>query len=664
MDIISRINALKTIINHHNYQYYVIDSPEITDGEYDELMRELVALEEANPEMITRDSPSQRVGAAPLTEFTPMIHRIPLLSIDNAMDEGELKAFQERIQKWLGIMDVSYCCEPKFDGLAVELVYEKGTLIRGGTRGDGSVGEDVTHNLRTIKSIPLKINMEGNELLEVRGEVVILKEAFRALNEDRTVKCEPLFANPRNAAAGSLRQLDPRITAQRSLVFFAYGVSVPMDVSPSQSGILDRLAEAGFRVNRERRLCSNQEDVIAYINHMKNIRESLPYEMDGVVVKVDSIAFQESLGVKAKSPRWVIAFKFPPTQATTLLINIEVQVGRTGTLTPVAILEPVRVGGVTVSRATLHNLDEIKRKGLMIGDTVLIQRAGDVIPEVVSPVLSKREGTQIGFRMPENCPVCGSKIEAEGVYYRCINMSCPAIIKEKLYHFASKDAFDMEGLGIRIVEQIVDVLNVSDASGLFTLAKNDLLKLEGFAELSANNLLSMIASRKSVPLDRFIYALGIRHVGTTTASDLARRFAKLDDLMSAGMDELSAVRGIGREVAASIHNFFSNSDNRAEIERLLEAGVLPYNDKVLPTAQDSLISGKRICFTGALEKMSRSEAKQKAEALGAIVVDSVGKKLDYLVTGAGPGSKFDKAEKLGIAIWDEARFLDIVEKKE
>jgi DNA ligase (NAD+) len=662
MDAITRINELKRVINHHDYQYYVIDSPEISDGEYDVMMRELAALEEANPEMITSDSPTQRVGGAPLVEFAPMFHRIPLLSIDNAMDEDELKAFHERVRKWLGVTDVSYCCEPKFDGLAVELVYEKGTLVRGGTRGDGSVGEDVTHNLRTIGSIPLKINIMSHELLEVRGEVVMLKEAFRALNEDRAANGEPLFANPRNAAAGSLRQLDPRITAQRSLVFFAYGVSVPINVSPSQSGILDMLFEAGFRVNRERRLCNSQEEVAAYINHMKNIRESLPYEMDGVVVKVDSIPFQENLGVKAKSPRWVIAFKFPPTQATTQLLNIEVQVGRTGTLTPVAILEPVHVGGVTVSRATLHNLDEIKRKGLMIGDTVLIQRAGDVIPEVVSPVISKRDGTQVEFRMPENCPVCGSQVEAEGVYYRCINMSCPAIIKERLYHFASKDAFDIEGLGVRIVEQIVDVLDVRDASGLFTLNKSDLLKLEGFAELSANNLLSMIASRRSVSLDRFIYALGIRHVGATTASDLARRFESLDELMSAGMDELSTVRGIGREVAASIHNFFGNSDNRAEIERLLKAGVSLHNDKARPAAPDSVLSGKRICFTGTLERMSRSEAKEKAESLGAIVVDTVGKQLDYLVAGAGPGSKFDKALKLGIAVWDEARFLDVVEK--
>jgi DNA ligase (NAD+) len=663
MDTITHINELKRIINHHNYQYYVIDSPEISDGEYDVLMRELIALEEANPEMITSDSPTQRVGAAPLTEFSAMVHRTPLLSIDNAMDEGELRAFQERVQKMLGIMDISYCCEPKFDGLAVELVYEKGMLIRGGTRGDGSVGEDVTHNLRTIKSIPLKINLTGNQLLEVRGEVVMLKDAFRALNQDRAAKGEPLFANPRNAAAGSLRQLDPRITAQRSLVFFAYGVSEPVNVSPSQFKVLDMLSKAGFRVNNERRLCAGQDEVMAYIDHMKNIRESLPYEMDGVVVKVDTISFQENLGVKAKSPRWVIAFKFPPTQATTLLKSIEVQVGRTGALTPVAILEPVRVGGVTVSRATLHNLDEIKRKGLMIGDTVLIQRAGDVIPEVVSPVISKRDGTQMEFRMPENCPVCGSQVEAEGVYYRCINMSCPAIIKERLYHFSSKDAFDIEGLGGRILEQIVDVLNVSDASGLFMLTKDDLLKLEGFAELSANNLLSMIASRKAVPLDRFIYALGIRHVGTTTATDLARRFDSLDDLMSAGMDELSAVRNIGREVAASINNFFSNNDNRAEIKRLLKTGVFPHNNKARPTAQDSVISGKRICFTGTLEKMSRSEAKKKAEALGAIIVDSVGKQLDYLVAGADPGSKLDRAEKLGIAVWDEARFLDIIQKK-
>jgi len=638
----------------------VIDSPEVSDGEYDELMRELIALEEANPGMITSDSPTQRVGGAPLPEFARMVHRVPLLSIDNAMDEDELRAFHERVRKWLGVSDISYCCEPKFDGLAVELVYEKGILVRGGTRGDGMAGEDVTNNLRTIKSIPLKIDISGSDLLEVRGEVVMLKDAFKALNDDRMKKGEPVFANPRNAAAGSLRQLDPRITAQRALVFFAYGVSEPAELSPSQFKVLDILSGAGFRVNNERRICAGLDEVMAYIDHMKDIRDGLPYEMDGVVVKVDSISFQESLGVKAKSPRWVIAFKFPPTQATTVLKNIEVQVGRTGTLTPVAILKPVHVGGVTVSRATLHNLDEIKRKGLMIGDTVLIQRAGDVIPEVVSPVVSKRDGTQREFKMPEACPVCGSLVEVEGVFYRCINMSCPAIIKERLYHFASKDAFDIEGLGGRIVEQIVDILHVSDASGLFTLTKNDLLKLEGFAELSANNLLSAISSRKTVSLGRFIYALGIRHVGTTTASDLARRFKSLDDLMNAGMDDLSSVRGIGREVAASIHNFFSNSDNRAEIRRLLDAGVLPVNDNIAPAVTTSLISGKRICFTGTLDKMARSDAKKMAEAHGAIVVDSVGKQLDYLVAGADPGSKLDKAIKLGIQILDEEAFLDIV----
>lgn len=660
MDEIKRIDELRRIINHHNYRYYVIDSPEVSDGEYDELMRELIALEEANPGMITSDSPTQRVGGAPLPEFARMVHRVPLLSIDNAMDEDELRAFHERVRKWLGVSDISYCCEPKFDGLAVELVYEKGILVRGGTRGDGMAGEDVTNNLRTIKSIPLKIDISGSDLLEVRGEVVMLKDAFKALNDDRMKKGEPVFANPRNAAAGSLRQLDPRITAQRALVFFAYGVSEPAELSPSQFKVLDILSGAGFRVNNERRICAGLDEVMAYIDHMKDIREGLPYEMDGVVVKVDSISFQESLGVKAKSPRWVIAFKFPPTQATTVLKNIEVQVGRTGALTPVAILEPVHVGGVTVSRATLHNLDEIKRKGLMIGDTVLIQRAGDVIPEVVSPVVSKRDGTQREFKMPEACPVCGSLVEVEGVFYRCINMSCPAIIKERLYHFASKDAFDIDGLGGRIVEQIVDILHVSDASGLFTLTKNDLLKLEGFAELSANNLLSAISSRKTVSLGRFIYALGIRHVGTTTASDLARRFKSLDDLMNAGMDDLSSVRGIGREVAASIHNFFSNSDNRAEIRRLLDAGVLPVNDNIAPAVTTSLISGKRICFTGTLDKMARSDAKKMAEAHGAIVVDSVGKQLDYLVAGADPGSKLDKAIKLGIQILDEEAFLDIV----
>jgi len=664
MEAQARVTELRRLIEHHNHRYHVLDSPEISDAEYDALMRELITLEESHPELITSDSPTQRVGAAPLPEFAPMVHRIPLLSIDNVMNREELAAFHERVVKWLGQDRIDYCCEPKLDGLAVELVYDKGVFVRGGTRGDGSVGEDVSANLRTIKSIPLRLaGTDIPDLLEVRGEVVMFKKAFHALNAERQDNAETVFANPRNAAAGSLRQLDPRITAKRTLTFFAYAVADPAHLElDSQYAVLDRLSDYGFKINPERRLCHGMPEVTAFLERMQSLREDLAYEMDGVVVKVDRVEYQEALGTKARSPRWMVAYKFPPTQATTILKAINVQVGRTGVLTPVAVLEPVRVGGVTVSRATLHNMDEIARKGVLVGDTVLIQRAGDVIPEIVAPVLSKRTGTEQVFVMPEICPVCGSRVEQDGIAYRCMNMACPAIIKEQLFHFASKDAFDIEGLGVKIIDQLVEVLKVKDVSGLFDLTNDDLLRLEGFAELSARNLLAAIEASKSVTLDRFIYALGIPHVGSSKAEDLARHFGSLEAVMRASFDELRAIRGIGDEIARAIVSFFSNEQNTEVIARLKQRGIAI--QAVQPrTITPSRLSGKKICFTGTLATLTRSQAKGLAEQYGAQVVESVGKQLDYLVAGADPGSKLTKAQTLGITVLDENGFMDLIKEE-
>mgnify|MGYP000983278540 FL=1 len=670
--VVERINDLRKQIDYHNYRYYVLDSPEISDFEYDELMRELLRLEAENPELVTSDSPTQRVGAAPVDSFPPMAHRVPLLSIDNAMDTDELRAFHQRVVKLVGKEDVPYCCEPKFDGLAVELVYENGIFVRGGTRGDGYTGEDVTSNLKTIKSIPLKLIAEDPpDFLEVRGEVLLYKNALKALNMERSEKQEPLFANPRNAAAGSLRQLDPRVTASRPLVFFSYGivdaVSVGLD---SQFDTLRRLQEYGFRVNPDIRLCHGIDEAIDLCLSMQEKRESLPYEIDGVVIKVNDIADQRVLGIKARSPRWSIAYKFPPVQATTILRKIGVQVGRTGVLTPVAVLDPVKIGGVTVSRATLHNADEVKRKDVREGDTVIVQRAGDVIPEIVAPVVSKRTGKEREFAMPEACPVCGSGIirdtsgekGKQGVMYRCVNMACPAILKEQIYHFASKDALDIDGLGRKIIQQMVDRGLVRDVSDLYTLKRDDIMGLDGFAELSTSNLLNSIQESKKTTLGRFLYGLGIPHVGEVAARDLAQHFGSLEKVMEASQDELQSMKGIGKEMARAISSFFSNERNRAVIGKLLERGLEITLQKT-PKRAEAPLEGKKFCFSGTLQSMTRSEAKKEVEGKGGQVVSAVSSQLDYLVVGTEPGSKLDKASSLGVTIVDEDEFLRMIREE-
>jgi len=660
-NIKDRATELRLSLDHHIHRYYVLDSPEISDFEFDQLMRELMDLEDQYPELKTADSPTQRVGAPPLKEFPPMMHRIPLLSIDNAMSREEMDAFHQRIIKWLEKAEIEYCCEPKFDGLAVELVYEHGNLVRGGTRGDGATGEDVTPNLKTIGSIPLRLKQPAGDLLEVRGEVIMSKTDFEALNRERGDNGEPVFANPRNAAAGSLRQLDSKITASRSLMFIAYGVSDAESLETgSQFDILERLSTLGFKVNPDRKKCRGIEQVWAYVMNMQKKRESLPYEIDGIVTKVDSIRDQEILGIKARSPRWMVAYKFPPTQAMTILRMIGLQVGRTGVATPVAFLEPVRVGGVMVSKATLHNEDEILRKDVREGDTVIVQRAGDVIPEIVGPVISKRGSEIKPFVMPKICPVCSSDLVKEGPQYRCENISCPAVIKEKIYHFASKGAMNIEGLGHGIINQLVEKKFIKDISDLYALTREDFLKLDGFADISSANLVSSIEASRNTTMERFIYALGIPHAGSVAARELALRFDTMDSLMKAPVEAMMEIQGVGPEIAQSIHDFFALQTNQEVINRLIMRGVnVSYPSR--RKKPEGIFSNKTVCFTGTLSSMSRSEAKEKTKAMGAKTVDSVSKKLDYLVVGEDPGSKVEKARSLSIPILSEDEFIRMIQ---
>ncbi|HDP25430.1 MAG TPA: NAD-dependent DNA ligase LigA [Deltaproteobacteria bacterium] len=661
--VVNRIRELRKELDYHNYRYHALDAPEISDAQYDELFRELVTIEHDYPHLITPDSPTQRIGAAPLKEFPEMVHRIPMLSIDNAMDEGGVLSFHARVSRWLGREDVEYCCEPKFDGLAVEIVYEGGILIRGGTRGDGIVGEDVTQNLKTIRSLPLRLLGNGfSGILEVRGEVVMDKSAFTDLNRERSEKGEPLFANPRNAAAGSLRQLDPSITASRPLTFFAYGVSDPAVLEVTTQGfVLDALQKIGFKVNPDRSLCRGMKEVMDFVANMQGQRSELPYEIDGIVIKVNDSHDQEILGVKARSPRWAVAFKFPPTQTTTVLMKIEVQVGRTGVVTPVAILEPVHLAGVVVKRATLHNEAEVHRKDVREGDTVIVQRAGDVIPEIVGPVKTKRPATTEVFRMPSRCPVCTAVLVQDGVFHRCVNLTCPARVREQIYHFASKEALAIDGLGRRIIDQLVEGGLVHDVSDLYKLTVDDLMKLEGFAEISSKKLIAAIDASRKPTLERFLVSIGIQHVGRVASRQIARSFGSLERIMHASKEELSTLTGIGDEIAHSITEFFAQDENQRVIERLFERGLVISS----PEQQNSLgksLQGKTFCFTGTLSFMSRPEAQRRVESLGGTVVTNVNKKLTHLVAGSDPGSKRDRAVTLGVEILDEEGFLKMIEE--
>jgi len=660
-----RIEKLREEINYHNYLYYVLDSPEISDAEYDRLMQELVELEKAYPELITPDSPTQRVGAPPLEEFKPVTHTIPMLSLSNTETEEETMEFDRRIKRFLHISQdesIEYVAEPKLDGLAVEVIYEGGRLKVGSTRGDGFTGEDVTLNLKTIRTLPLNLLKRHEPVpskLEVRGEVFIRLEDFRKLNRQREESGEPAFANPRNAAAGSLRQLDPNITAKRPLDIFFYGIGEVIGRRfESQWEILQTLQRWGLKTNPLNRRCNGIEDALAYYKEIEEKRDSLEYEIDGVVIKVNSLELQERLGTVARSPRWAVAYKFEPRQATTRILKIEAHVGRTGILTPVAVMEPVNVGGVTVSRSTLHNQDEIDRKDIRVGDTVLIQRAGDVIPEVVKVITSKRTGKEKPYHLPDKCPVCGSDVMKEDVYYRCTGINCPAQLKERIRHFASRRAMDIEGLGEKLTEQLVDRGLVKNISDIYYLTKDQIASLERMADKSAQNIMDAIEASKGRDLQRVIFALGIRHVGEQTAKLLAQHFGSMERLMDATEEELLEIETIGPEIAQSVVKFFRQEDNRREIKRLQDAGV-----RITPfhLRRAGKLEGKVFVFTGKLLSFTREEAKERVESLGGHVATSVSKNTDYVVAGEDAGSKARKARELNVKIITEEEFLKMLQ---
>ena len=670
-NIWQQAQKLRETIERHNYYYYVLDEPIVPDAEFDQLFLELQRLEQHYPELITPESPTQRVGSAPLKEFSQVIHRTPMLSLSNAFEEAEVISFDRRVCQGLEAGEIEYAVEPKFDGLAVSLCYENGLLVTGATRGDGFTGEDVTVNLRTIKSIPLHFTdgIQGATSLEVRGEVVMLKADFERLNQHQRDRGEKEFMNPRNAAAGSLRQLDPAITATRRLTFFAYGVGtyegsdVPCD---KHSQMMDYLASLYFLVAKERRVVSGAAGLMAYYHEIGTIRERLPYDIDGVVYKVNDLVQQERLGSVSRAPRFALAHKFPAQEAVTELLGINVQVGRTGALTPVARLEPVLVGGVTVTNATLHNEDEIGRKDVMIGDHVIVRRAGDVIPEVVAVVMQRRPSTARNFIMPDHCPVCGARaVRLPGeAATRCTGgLFCPAQRKQALLHFVSRRAMDIEGLGDKLVEQLVDHAIVKTPADIYKLDMMLLSSLDRMAKKSADNVVKAIEKSKDTTLARFIYALGIRNVGETTAKELAYYFGNLEQLMTADEERLRQVPDIGPVVAQSIINFFSEMHNREVIEKLRATGV--HWQEGVGTKRTKTIEGrvsdKTFVLTGALPSLSREEVKERIELAGGKVTGSVSKKTDYVIAGDDPGSKYDKAIELGITILDEAQLLQLLQ---
>jgi DNA ligase (NAD+) len=669
-----RIEKLREEINFHNHRYYVLDDPAISDAEYDQLMRELESLEKQFPNLKTSTSPTQRVGAPPLEKFEEVRHTIPMLSLANAFEEEEVKEFDGRVRRDLQkkkVLEISgeieYCAELKMDGVSIELVYEDGHFTTGSTRGDGFVGENVTQNLKTIKSIPMTLIPRRGETppprLEVRGEVYLPIKAFQELNLKREKNGEPVFANPRNAAAGSLRQLDSSITAQRPLDIYCWGIGqVTGRTFPTHWDLLEGLKNWGLKVNPNRRRCKNIEEVLEYRREMGELREKLPYEIDGVVIKVNSLSLQETLGTIARSPRWALAFKFQPKQVTTKILDITVNVGRTGALTPTAVLEPVHVGGVTVSSATLHNQDEIDRKDVRIGDTVVVQRAGDVIPEVVKVIPEKRTGKEKKYRLPDHCPVCGSEVDrppGEAVA-RCTGIACPAKLKETIIHFASRDALNIEGLGEKIVEQLVDKGLIKDYADLFALTLDDILKLERMGPKLANNILTAIQKSKKTSLERLIYALGILHVGEHIARLLAREFPTLEELSQAPLEKLTAVKGIGEEIASSIVKFFQQKGNQKVIQKLKDREVEYPSRAARPQRKDRQWEGRTFVFTGALKTLSREEAESKVETLGGRASSSVSKKTDFVVVGEEPGSKYEKAKELGVKILSEQEFVEML----
>ncbi len=658
------IDRLREEIRRHNYAYYVLDNPTITDSEYDALYRRLEVLEREHPDLITPDSPTQRVGAAPATGFPTAVHAIPMLSLANAFSEDELRDFDRRVRKVLEMDDVVYIAEPKLDGLSIELVYENGILVRGSTRGDGVNGEDVTANLRTIRSIPLhlrNISESTPPLIEARGEVFINKDDLRKLNEKRESEGLAPFANPRNLAAGSLRQLDPHVTATRPLRFYAYDYGRLQGIEvASQSELLDVLSSLGIPTNPLRRTCHGIEAAISFYHEFQQMREELPYEADGIVIKVNDFASREKLGAVSRSPRWAIAGKYPAKQGITKLNDIIVQVGRTGVLTPVAILEPIRLHGVEITHATLHNEDEIRRKDIRIGDQVIVQRAGEVIPQIVGAVIERRDGTEREFVMPATCPVCGSdvvRLPGE-VAHRCLNVSCPARIVESIVHFVSKGGFDIDGFGVKLVEQLLEHGKISRVSDIFRLTYEDLVQLDRMGPKSASNLLAAIERSKQIPLSRLLFALGIPEVGEHTADVLARHLKSLDAIMSAETDVLESIPEIGPRTAEGIVDYFSRSENQEMISDLLASGV-----KIISPDEaesDQLLEGKKFVLTGTLSTMTRSEATRAIKDRGGEVSASVSSKTDFVVIGENPGSKATKAQQLGVSTLNEEEFLKLL----
>jgi DNA ligase (NAD+) len=670
--IAARIEELRRQIREHDYRYYVLNEPSISDAAYDALFRELVELERQAPHLITPDSPTQRVGGEVQTTFAPAPHRVPMLSLDNVFSEGELREWDARIKRMLDMAldaPIEYTTELKIDGLSISLTYEQGRLIRAATRGTGTVGEDITPNARTIRGIPLVLRSDpevGGGILptfiEIRGEVYLSHAEFARINAANELTGAPTFANPRNAAAGSLRQKDPRITASRRLEVFFYAVGACEGYSfTSQQELLATYHRWGLPVNPNTRLCNGIDAVIAYVNEWADRRHHLHYDTDGVVVKVNSFALQETLGFVSRSPRWAIAFKYPPEQATTKVERIVVQVGMTGALTPVAELTPVRVGGVIISRATLHNESEIRRKDVREGDTVVVQRAGEVIPEVVEVVTSARTGAETEFVMPSACPACGAPVErrpGEAVL-RCPNRDCPEKLRQRLRHFVSRGAMDIESLGGKRLDQLVDAGIVKDPADLYTLTKKDLLGLERMGDKLADNILSAIESSRRPGLAKFIYALGIRHVGEHNAEVLAEHFGSMERLMSATEEELAAVEDIGPTIAASVVGFFNDEENRRLVQRLLDLGVTP----IPPQRSESAgpLAGKTFVFTGKLERMSRPEAEALVKRLGGNASSSVSRQTDYVVAGPGAGSKLARAQSLGVRVLSEDEFFEMVQ---
>jgi DNA ligase (NAD+) len=661
-EISDRAAQLRDLINRNNFLYYSADDPEITDAEYDRLFAELKQLETNYPELVTPDSPTQRVGAAPLDKFTQVTHAMPMLSLDNVFDEAELTAFNQRVLDRLNTDTViTYAAEPKLDGLAISIRYENGLLMQAATRGDGAVGEDVTENVRTIRNIPLKLHGKNvPQVVEIRGEIYMPKAGFEKLNQQRLANNEKLFVNPRNAAAGSLRQLDSSVTASRPLSLFCYGLGEiqGMDRPASHTEAMQIIKQWGGAVCPDTKQLQGVDECLDYLHQLGERRASLPYDIDGVVFKVDDSRLQERLGFVSRAPRWAIAYKFPAQEETTQVLDIEIQVGRTGALTPVARLQPVFVGGVTVSNATLHNEDEVRRKDVRIGDTVIIRRAGDVIPEVVQVVKDKRPMNAAEFVMPTHCPVCAAEVErVEGeAVARCSGgLFCGAQRKEAIKHFASRKALDIDGLGDKLVEQLVDAELIKDPADLFYLNKEQFSALERMGDKSAENLVNALEEAKNTRFARFLYALGIREVGEATARSLALHFVELDKLTKAKEDELIEIEDVGPVVAHHIYTFFQQTHNLDVIQRLLDAGINWPEEK--PVYADSELAGKTIVLTGTLENLSRSEAKEKLLALGAKVAGSVSAKTDYVVAGRDAGSKLNKAQSLGIDVVDEATLI-------